>query len=687
MTKPEPEYYEKLTRTFDLKEVPEPIVVVVEAPDSIIEEKSSSIVVETNKAARVPNEVISDTSVFGSNSTDLPPALGERYEILEYLGSGGMGTVWKVRDKLISAIFAVKVLHSDLLSKEESIKRIKQEARLAMELTHANIATVFGATQDADGRPCVMMRYIEGESLRSILSRDGKLDESRAKEIYIQIREALTYSHTKGVVHRDIKPSNIIISRTESGAEIVSLVDFGIAKSVYEELSKTQALTKSSDLLGSPVYMSPEQLLGEEIGPTSDLYSLGCVYYEMLAGHPPFTAENPVRLILQHLNETPDFGCIPKALKPEISLLLKKDPRDREQASESRLNGFSNHLNLNEEQGKRLTISVILASVSAILQFSVWTDLAITYDLSLATLCILGISLLAISRARAKFNLKLNNLQNLVLEFITINCAFSFLLLLSYFLFGPKLISNKSIFDQFTYGLAPMLVFFLFLTDRWRLKTCNLFTSIFFQCLIFCTTSLIACSIIVTRNNLAIQTVPYITKSGTSKQICLEKCLTLPHGNEFDNYRMAVLKMYDNRAYSLSLYRQICQQIIKNKNVDNPNLKIQTYLRLASTYSGKTPASKESWKISISEAIGILKSLVDKKLPFQPFYTQLPSMQQEIDTALDIAETCIDHGEPKLAETALLLKSQNMQFETGSQKERSIKLYQRISKKDSAPSD
>ncbi|MDQ5966728.1 MAG: Non-specific serine/threonine protein kinase [Cyanobacteriota bacterium erpe_2018_sw_39hr_WHONDRS-SW48-000098_B_bin.30] len=262
-------------------------------------------------------------------STETPPQLGERYQVLGLVGSGGMGTVWKVFDKELNETFAIKVLNPDLVADETANKRFQKEAKLASELTHANIAAIFGPGTDTHGRPYIIMRYVDGESLADILKREGKLSEERALDIFKQICEALSHSHMKGIIHRDIKPSNIIISKTESGGDLVQIVDFGIARYIYEEVTKTQALTKAVDIFGSPMYMSPEQFLGEEITAQSDIYSLGCVLYEMLTGTPPFTDENPVKLVLKHLSEPPDLSKVPAGCKNLLSRCLGKDKKLR----------------------------------------------------------------------------------------------------------------------------------------------------------------------------------------------------------------------------------------------------------------------------------------------------------------------------------------------------------------------
>lgn len=277
---------------------------------------------------------------ISGDSLQQPPVLDSRYEVLDYLGTGGMGTVWKVRDLTLNETFAIKILRPELVLDDISLKRFRQEAALATELTHANIAAIFGPGEDLHGHPFIIMRYVEGESLASILAREGKLSPERADDIFRQIRDALIYSHSKGIVHRDIKPSNIIVSKTASGADLVQIVDFGIAKSIYEDVTKTQALTKTSDLFGSPLYMSPEQFLGQEVGPHSDFYSLGCVFYEMLAGCPPFNDGNPVKLVLQHLNDAPDLTKVPKKFRQILEGYLYKNPEYRKQLISGGLGDF-----------------------------------------------------------------------------------------------------------------------------------------------------------------------------------------------------------------------------------------------------------------------------------------------------------------------------------------------------------
>lgn len=279
---------------------------------------------EENSENPTGNDLASSKLADNQNTTHKEPNLGDRYEVLEFLGAGGMGSVWKVFDKELKEHFAVKVLLPALVADDASLKRFQKEAELASELNHPNIVAIYGAGSDVDGNPTIIMRLVQGESLEDVLKREGKLPEEQAIDIAQQICEALVYSHSKGIVHRDIKPSNIIISKTKSGADLVQLVDFGIARCVYEQKTATMAITKAVDMLGSPLYMSPEQLLGEEVTEASDIYSFGCVFYEMLTGKPPFYDENPVKVVLKHVSEEPDLKVIPERLRFTLECTLRK---------------------------------------------------------------------------------------------------------------------------------------------------------------------------------------------------------------------------------------------------------------------------------------------------------------------------------------------------------------------------
>lgn len=265
---------------------------------------------------------------------DAQANLGEDYEVLEVLGFGGMGVVFKARDLRLNKTFAIKVLNPELVTDAQSVKRFQQEARAASSLTHVNLSAVYTFGLGKRGAPFLVMDYLDGHTVGDLIQKEGYLDVPRALDIFIQTTEALVSAHGKGVVHRDIKPNNIMVCETD-GVELVKLLDFGIAKVLPNEASAAK-MTQTGEIFGSPLYMSPEQCLGNKIDARSDLYGLGCVMYEVLTGIAPFAAVNPIKTILNHVNEAPiplsklkhDFG-IPADLEKVILHCLEKDPTAR----------------------------------------------------------------------------------------------------------------------------------------------------------------------------------------------------------------------------------------------------------------------------------------------------------------------------------------------------------------------
>lgn len=241
---------------------------------------------------------------------DLP----ERYELQEQVSSGGMGIIFKGRHALTGARLAIKVLHPHLARNRNYLARFEQEAKAASNLKHPNIVTVhdFGITPRSIAY--LVMEWLDGPSLEREVENEGPLEAKRFLSVFSQTASALALAHRKGVIHRDIKPSNIILTFTETQKDIVKIVDFGIAKLVGEETQDLK-LTGSGDVLGSPLFMSPEQCLGSPIDARTDVYSLGCVMYEALCGAPPLTGQNSAQLIHKHINEMPKQ---PRAINPQI---------------------------------------------------------------------------------------------------------------------------------------------------------------------------------------------------------------------------------------------------------------------------------------------------------------------------------------------------------------------------------
>ncbi|MGD9679577.1 MAG: protein kinase [Candidatus Obscuribacterales bacterium] len=249
------------------------------------------------------------------------PDLGADYEVLELIGSGGMGSVYKVRDRRTDKTLALKVMRSELSGDPIAVLRFKQEARAAADLTHANLVPVFGDGQLASGTPYIVMDYIDGRNLAAVIAEQGAIEPKRALDICMQVCEVMDYAHKKGVIHRDLKPSNIMLTATESGADLVHLVDFGIAKLLHDRGETFSTITRTGEIFGSPIYMSPEQCQGEDLDERSDVYSFGCVMYEVLTGRAPFNSKNPLTTMLDHLQSPPpEFSTVNQTIKLPASL-------------------------------------------------------------------------------------------------------------------------------------------------------------------------------------------------------------------------------------------------------------------------------------------------------------------------------------------------------------------------------
>ncbi|MFA1554040.1 protein kinase domain-containing protein [Actinomadura chokoriensis] len=258
--------------------------------------------------------------------------LSGRYELLEPLGRGGMGVVYRARDRELERIVAVKVLPAEMLRDEGSRARFRREARAVASLSHPNITVVYDIGEDTsagEAAPYLVMELVEGGTLADLL-RQAPPTPAEAGQITVAVLEALEHSHGREVVHRDIKPANIMVHRT-GGRTRVKVMDFGIARLMSETATR---LTATGMRIGTPFYMSPEQADGKPADARSDLYSTGCVLYEMLTGRPPFTGDSPTVVLFGHLHKTPRP---PSQLTPDLApfwdellaTALAKDPAQR----------------------------------------------------------------------------------------------------------------------------------------------------------------------------------------------------------------------------------------------------------------------------------------------------------------------------------------------------------------------
>ncbi|MBR2704655.1 MAG: Stk1 family PASTA domain-containing Ser/Thr kinase [Clostridia bacterium] len=252
--------------------------------------------------------------------------IGNRYEIMEKIGNGGMATVYKALDKILNRYVAIKILRDEFTTDEEFIKRFNAEAQSAARLTHPNIVSVYDVGQEYNVY-YIVMELIQGKTLKQIIDEDGFLSWKWSINIAIQIASALDMAHKNNIIHRDIKPHNIMI--TEEG--VAKVTDFGIAKAV-----SNSTITAFGTTLGSVHYFSPEHARGGYTDAKSDLYSLGVVMYEMVTGKVPFDADTPVSIALKHMQEEPEEPIkinknVPYAVNQIIMKALKKDPNDRYQ--------------------------------------------------------------------------------------------------------------------------------------------------------------------------------------------------------------------------------------------------------------------------------------------------------------------------------------------------------------------
>lgn len=272
--------------------------------------------------------VLSDGSEATAESVDLTD-----YRIGDLLGQGGMGSVFRAHHRSIDKTVAVKFLRRELASDPVSMARFRQEVKAASMLTHVNLAAVYDSGVGNDGIPYMVMDYLNGETLDATFTREGFLALERFLDIFIQVTEALVHAHSKGVVHRDVKPSNIMLL----DSDLVKVVDFGIARVLQQAAESTQhQFTQTGAVLGSPTYMSPEQCLSKAIDEKSDIYSLGAVMYHALTGSPPFTGENPVEIIVQHVHDRPRLISrlrpdlrLPGELEELVMKALEKSPAKR----------------------------------------------------------------------------------------------------------------------------------------------------------------------------------------------------------------------------------------------------------------------------------------------------------------------------------------------------------------------
>ena len=263
--------------------------------------------------------------------------IADRYHVVKKLGEGGMGQVYLAEHVKMGRRSAIKVMNPSMVHDPDAVARFNREASNASRITHPNVCAIYDFGETPDGLIYLAMEFIEGEPLTDLLERETALPLRRGAGIFLQTADALQAAHELGIVHRDLKPDNIMLSRRKSGGDTVKVVDFGIAKAVGGD-DAGQKVTKTGLVVGTPEFMSPEQLSGDKLDGRSDLYSLALVFYRMLTGKLPFHATSVQETMIKRLTDEPlklaearpDLS-FPAGLQPVLDTALARTPADRYQ--------------------------------------------------------------------------------------------------------------------------------------------------------------------------------------------------------------------------------------------------------------------------------------------------------------------------------------------------------------------
>jgi serine/threonine-protein kinase len=272
---------------------------------------------------------------------EINQTIANKYRLDQFVGEGAWAQIYRATDITQNKCVAIKFLAEKDKShsrNQKEIERFFNEARVVSTLHHPNIVDVFDYGLAEGDQPYFVMEYVAGSTLATIIDK-GLMAWPRAMSIFIQMCSAMIVAHDKGVLHRDIKPDNVVISTDATGCDTVKLLDFGMSK-IYQSDLPVDSLTTTGVTVGTPGYMSPEQCLGKQLSPASDIYSLGCLMYEVLTGKTPFRGNNPIAVLEKHMTLPPEsFDVVcpqrqwPAGIEQVVLKTLEKDPRHRYQSA------------------------------------------------------------------------------------------------------------------------------------------------------------------------------------------------------------------------------------------------------------------------------------------------------------------------------------------------------------------
>jgi serine/threonine protein kinase len=301
-----------------------------------------------------------DLALFGSSDPLVGKILDGRWNVLKLLGEGSMSTVYQAEHLQSGEYVVLKILNQQISTNAANVKRFDATSREIIGLRHPRIAKFLDIHLDDRGSVFLVLENLPGESLEDMLAKSGHLPTHRTIEIFTQVCEALEYGHEDDVLHRDLKPSNIILLDNHRQKDDVKLADYGVAKLLgddSEDPRNSGYITRSKEVFGSPMYMSPEQCMGKKLDPRSDIYSLGCVMYETLTGKPPFVGKNVLETAYKHMNEPPkalvpdrSTDKILNRLQTVIFKALAKDPNERYQSVSHMKSDFALMLSGTDEE-------------------------------------------------------------------------------------------------------------------------------------------------------------------------------------------------------------------------------------------------------------------------------------------------------------------------------------------------